>query len=133
MATYDPDTTIHLSGRRSGFRLWSWLALVVVLLSAAPTGELTRTRLVGSAFDPATASLALSPKLPKAKALVQAAKRPDPGRNLDAGLSLVASRDELFGSRLASADRARPLGRDAAPFPSRPLTRAHGPRAPPAA
>ena len=39
--------------------------LLVVLLSAAPTGGQPRTQIVGSAFDPATTSVAVSPKRPK--------------------------------------------------------------------
>jgi hypothetical protein len=36
--------------------------LVVVLLSAAPTGGQVQVRAIGSAFDPATVSVAVSPK-----------------------------------------------------------------------
>jgi hypothetical protein len=36
--------------------------LVVVLLSAAPTGSQVQVRSIGSAFDPATVSVAVSPK-----------------------------------------------------------------------
>jgi len=39
--------------------------LFVVLLSAAPTGAAPRTLLVGSAFDPATTSVAMGAKRPR--------------------------------------------------------------------
>ena len=44
---------------RRAFALWAWAMLFVVLLSAVPTGGQARTRLVGSAFDPTTVSVAL--------------------------------------------------------------------------
>jgi len=52
---------------RVPFLIWGWAMLLVVLMSAAPTGAQARVRLVGSALDPASVSVALSPKQPKAK------------------------------------------------------------------
>ena len=48
------------SSHRPVFAPWAWLMLVVVLLSAAPINGQPRTRLVGSAFDPASVAAALS-------------------------------------------------------------------------
>lgn len=45
--------------------------LLVVLLSAAPTGGQPRTQIVGSAFDPATNSVVVSPKRPRVDASVK--------------------------------------------------------------
>lgn len=42
--------------------VWQWLTLLVVLLSAVPSGALPGMRAVGSAFDPAAASVAIGPK-----------------------------------------------------------------------
>lgn len=64
---------ISRRGPRSPFLIWGWVMLLVVLLSAAPTGGQVRSRLVGSAFDPATFSVALNPKQSKSKALAKAA------------------------------------------------------------
>jgi hypothetical protein len=43
------------------FLLWSWAMLLVILLSAAPTTAQPRSRIVGSAFDPSTTCVAISP------------------------------------------------------------------------
>jgi len=133
MQSNDPNATPGSVKRPIRFMLWSWLTLLVVLLSAAPSGEQTRTRPVGSAFDPTTASVAVNPKQPKAKALSYAAKRPLPGPTLDTLPSLVASPNEFVRGRLANGNRAQPIAPVALVLHSRPLTRAHGPRAPPTA
>jgi hypothetical protein len=59
-------------GPRVPFLIWGWAMLFVVLLSATPTGGQVRSRLVGSAFDPTTVSVALGPKQPKAKVFAKA-------------------------------------------------------------
>ncbi len=41
--------------------LWGWALLLLVLLSAAPTGAQAGTRVVGSAFDPSTVSVTVAP------------------------------------------------------------------------
>jgi hypothetical protein len=44
-------------------RWWTvWATLLVVLLSAAPTGPQVQLRLIGSAFDPASSTVVVSPK-----------------------------------------------------------------------
>ncbi len=55
--------------------LWGWAMLLVVLLSAAPTGGQPRTRHLGSAFDPATLSVVLSPKQPRLNGAVSSQHR----------------------------------------------------------
>ena len=47
---------------RGSFSLWGWIMLLVIMLSAAPTGGAPRTQLFGSAFDPATYSVTTAPK-----------------------------------------------------------------------
>ena len=42
--------------------VWQWLTLLVVLLSAVPSAALPGMRAVGSAFDPAAASVVVGPK-----------------------------------------------------------------------
>ncbi|OYW45135.1 MAG: hypothetical protein B7Z08_06110 [Sphingomonadales bacterium 32-68-7] len=58
--------------------LWGWGLVLLVLFSAAPTGGPPRTRLVGSAFDPATVSVALSPRETKLKDLLKSAPSDEP-------------------------------------------------------
>jgi hypothetical protein len=109
--------------------------LLVVLLSAVPTGGQARSRLVGSAFDPTTVSVALSPKQPKAKASAQAPDRrrlPDSASGnapVQLALAPVAA---LVIARSAEAG-ASPFAQPATVTGPRALTRAHGPRAPPLA
>jgi len=74
--------TNHPHGRKPqpAHWLWGcWVMLLVVLLSAAPTGAQPRTRLVGSAFDPSTISVAVSPKPLKADPWLKKARGKRPG------------------------------------------------------
>jgi hypothetical protein len=119
--------------RRTPFLLWSWAMLLVVLLSAAPTGGAPRTQVVGSAFDPATVSVALNPKSPKAKAAIVVAGGGLPDVGLDSPPALAAAaaaygRDEFAnaGGAVVAVPVARPVGPHA-------FVRAHGARAPPTA
>ena len=108
--------------------------LCVVLLSAVPSAGQARTRLVGSAFDPTTVSVALSPKQPKAKAAAQSPDRrrlPESSGEPQAQLALVAAAD--VGLARASEAGSSPFARAAPAAGPRALTRAHGPRAPPQA
>lgn len=117
-----------------GFALWALSMLLVVLLSAMPSEGEARTRLVGSAFDPTTVSVALSPKLPKAKVKAQPSERrrlPDlladgPAVQFAPGFAMPAA------SAAAAAAASVAPGPVAAPLPAA-LARAHGPRAPPRA
>lgn len=109
--------------------LWGWGLLFVVLLSAAPTGGPPRSRLVGSAFDPATVSVALSPRQPKVKATVEQARPDDPGK-LNPQLPLAAATATL--PEIAALDSS---ARAAFPIRATPdirrLVRPLGARAPP--
>lgn len=121
------------SARRdpAAFLLWGWTMLLVILLSATPTEGVTGTRAMGSAFDPTTASVVLSPKqlrLGASVAIPGKRKVPDvvgPASLVPMMLALVPSpllQVEAFQSGLLRAD--------ASPLLS---SRAHAPRAPPAA
>ena len=61
--------------RGASFLVWGWAMLLVVALSAAPTGGQMRSRAIGSAFDPATLSVALSPRPAKARVAKAAGNR----------------------------------------------------------
>lgn len=109
--------------------LWGWGLVLVVLLSAAPTGGAPRTRMVGSAFDPATVSEALNPRQPKLKAALKQAARGEPGKFLpdpQGDLAVVAVPE------VGTPDRAEPTrwGTSHATEAQR-LVRPLGARAPP--
>lgn len=106
--------------------------LLVVLLSAAPTGGQPRTRLVGSAFDPATTSVVVSPKRPKVDASVE---KTEGDKRLDliasTGFWPAASRDVHFPIAPASAGRAIFPPVDSVAAGLNPLARSQAARAPP--
>lgn len=115
------------------FALWVVAMLLVVLLSAMPSGGQARTRLVGSAFDPTTVSVALSPKQPKAKA---SAQTPDRRRLPDSAFGqapvlLALAPATMFVFAGSTEPGASPFARPAPVARPGALTRAHGPRAPP--
>jgi hypothetical protein len=56
------ETTLAAIRPRAAFSLWGWAMLLVIMLSAAPTGGALRTQVFGSAFDPATYSVTTAPK-----------------------------------------------------------------------
>lgn len=117
------------------FALSILATLLVVLLSAVPGGGEALTRLVGSAFDPTTVSVALSPKQPKAKVSAQSPDRrrlPDSASGEPSPTLALAPAAALVLARSAETG-ARPFARPAAVAAPRALTRAHGPRAPPRA
>lgn len=106
--------------------------LLVVLLSAAPTGGQVRSRLVGSAFDPASVSVALYPKQPKAKAVAKVANGGLPASEADG--------PPLHPGTAGVLQPLPALHLDRAPLPAPlPVTlaraglspKAHGARAPP--
>jgi hypothetical protein len=116
---------------RRGFALWVVAMLVVVLLSALPSGGQARSRLVGSAFDPTTVSVALSPKQPKAKASLESSYRqrlPDTTSGEPAPLYPASVSAAAPGGQAETGPGLS--GRSITAVP-RSLTRAHGPRAPP--
>jgi len=116
----------------AAFLLWGWAMLLVVLLSAAPTGGPPRTRLLGSAFDPATVSVVVSPKKPRLDSSTSSASK----RKLPETASAA-----LLASAVIPSPAHEPLPRSQRPWRSgegpvavqRPLARAHGARAPPLA
>ena len=117
------------------FALWVLAMLLVVLLSAMPSGGQARTRLVGSAFDPTTVSVALSPKQPKAKTSAQAPDRrrlPDTASGDGPVQLALAPAAALVIARSVEAG-ASPFAQPATVAGPRALTRAHGARAPPEA
>lgn len=73
-------TNRQFSSRKGGaaFLFWAWAMLVVVLLSATPTSAQPRTRLVGSAFDPASVSVLVSPRKPKPDQGIRKSAESDP-------------------------------------------------------
>lgn len=121
--------------RRSPFPLWGWAMLLVVLFCAAPTGGQPGTRVVGSAFDPATNAVALNVKQPKIGGVATARKSPrwNPPAKLPVGADAAAP--------VAPAPPAAAFAETVRPAPvrapvrtaalERRLTRPLGTRAPP--
>jgi hypothetical protein len=116
----------------AAFLLWGWAMLLVVLLSAAPTGGPPRTRLLGSAFDPASVSVVLSPKQVRVNASTSSPNKRKPGEAMG-GLSRVANSPRLPALQLlAAAPLAITARREPITLPLS-FTRANAPRAPPLA
>lgn len=116
---------------RSMVLAWAWAVLLVVLLSAAPTGAQPGTRLIGSAFDPATVSVALrSEQLAVDAAAVPLPKRKHAGEQQEACTAVAPCRSVALLPTPAERPFSR-IGREGLTgwLTS---TRAHGPRAPPA-
>ena len=114
------------------FLLSGWAILLVVLMSATPAGEQIRLRAVGSAFDPATAAVALGPKKQKVEARQVASSRAD--REVDgpdfAPLRAILPPVELLRpADLAGQQTFARVGFVAAPV--KPLARPQSARAPP--
>lgn len=107
--------------------------LLVVALHAAPTGGQAPTRLVGSAFDPTTTSVALSPK--RANTLVAAKEiRRDPSSRPGMDAPAISRGAAVAHPAFESFPHAAPAQPYAvAALPERRLTRPVGTRAPPAA
>lgn len=120
------------SGNRPAFAPWAWLMLVVVLLSAAPINGQPRTRLVGSAFDPASVSVVVRPgKTPLHSPSASLEKRKAPDAEPD-GMPLFAIVERLdLAARPSPAVEARPDALPPTPFEPRRSWRAHQSRAPP--
>lgn len=80
--TNDTQTLHRAQSRRPVFQLWGWAMLFVVLLCSAAASGQPRTRIVGSAFDPTTTSVALNPKQPRMAAkAAKSAKGKLPGKD----------------------------------------------------
>jgi hypothetical protein len=115
---------------RFGFLLWGWAMLLVVLVSAAPDGAAPGSREIGSAFDPATPSVAIGPQQPREVVAIQIEQPPVPamsagGAGMFLPIQIVSSGDEASGSFIAHRSPAAGDPRSA--------NRAHGARAPPLA
>ncbi|GEM_PF-1747298 len=122
-----------------GLRRWppsillGWLILLVVVLSAAPTGGEPRTRLIGSAFDPASVSVALNRKPQTLAAHAQAGDDGERGRPEPPTMVASAAPQQRTAAPAQTIDPPREAAAavtKVAPFP---VGTQHGPRAPPAA
>ncbi|WP_235506569.1 hypothetical protein [Altererythrobacter sp. Root672] len=110
-----------------------WIMLLVVLISAVPTMGQARTRVIGSAFDPATYSVVVSPKKPRVTGDKTSMDRKTPLDHLFDGVPLSSAAEPVLilpAFALATQVRYQPLPSQTVGRPA--LTRAHGPRAPPA-
>jgi hypothetical protein len=118
-------------GHRPAFRFWGWTMLIVVLLCSAAASGQPRTRLIGSAFDPTTTSVALHPKRPRVAAkIVKAAGKSLPSKADPLQLVAIAARPSPATDPTAAnitEQHARPAAVIVARSPTLPL----GARAPP--
>jgi hypothetical protein len=107
--------------------------LMVILISAAPDGAAPGSRAIGSAFDPATSSVAVGRQQAR-KAAPSVPDNGQPARPLAgaSGLDAAAPQLALASSGFAANRSPRPVPPDT-PYDPRSLNRAHGARAPPAA
>ena len=120
--------------RLRAFPLWARLMLLVVLLSAAPTSAQPRTRLVGSAFDPASVSVVVRPKNSRVVSTAVSqdkSKLPDDHGGSVLALSMLAVPGVVM--QLAPCAAAPVESAPAAVVRPRVLCKANPPRAPPAA
>jgi len=108
--------------RRTGrlrFLAWGWAMIAVVLLSSAPTSAQPRSTLAGSAFDPASTAVVISPKRMRADAAVRKAVPTPPPEKVLSGPGDIAVAPPL-ASRLPQAtpqwDYVPPPDDDAAPI-----------------
>ena len=114
--------------------LWGWLMLAVVLLSAMPASGAPRTRWIGSAFDPATISVALSPRIPKAQASAAKLEKKRPvDHHIGSPPGPLCGASSAIARRAIAGQRHEFGWSGHAATSHRPLVRANAPRAPPAA
>lgn len=112
-----------------------WAMLLVVLISAVPTTGQARTRLIGSAFDPATYSVVVSPKKPRVTGSKTSLDRKTPLDHLFDGTPIqvvVAGPVPILPALVMVAGLSYDT-LSAEPDSHFHSTRANGPRAPPAA
>ncbi|KHL26157.1 hypothetical protein PK98_06525 [Croceibacterium mercuriale] len=118
--------------RPTAFLLWGWALLLLVLLSAAPTGAQPCARLIGSAFDPSTVSVTVRPSTREESTGIKLRwagptdDAPDLPPRLLATLDLAAA-SQAFVSAQELPDIAVPAPASV----SGPLSRSHPARAPP--
>lgn len=133
----------HSRGSRKSFlRRWrvptfwlsGWAILLVVLLSATPSGEQIRLRTVGSAFDPATAAVTVGPKKPKieARQLISGRTDQDTG-GPDFAPLLATSQAVELRRPIDFAGQQTLAWINFVAAPAKPLARPHTARAPPIA
>jgi len=119
--------------RRPVFQFWGWTMLLVVLLCSAAASGQPRTRLIGSAFDPATTSVALNPKQPRMAAKINKSAGgdlPDKGTvDPQPVIAIVAGPPHTAGR--SQADVAEKHTQPAAAIVGRSPTLPLGARAPP--
>jgi hypothetical protein len=115
----------------AAFMLWGWTMLLVVLLSAAPTGAQPRSSFLGSAFDPSTVSVVLSPKQLRLNGAASTQYRKKPPESVGGGSLLIASLAD-WTARLVPEWTEPSSYHSALPIGARHLlTSVYGPRAPP--
>lgn len=116
----------------AAFLLWGWAMLLVVLLSAAPTEGPPRSRLLGSAFDPASVSVVLSPKQLRLNASSSSLNKRKPDETMG-GQPLIADAARWQAPELLPAAGSPAIDGTGPATSALSFTRANGPRAPPLA
>ncbi len=123
-------STFFRRGGNMPFVLWGWAMLVVVVLSATPTSAHPRSRLIGSAFDPATVSVVVSPRKARPDEWTRKPPEDDPaGAAFDNQPDASLARPIPLAASVGARADAVP-SRVASP-PRRPAVRAHAPTEPP--
>lgn len=107
--------------------------LLVIVLSAAPTSAHPRTRLIGSAFDPATVSVAIGARKARTDEWARKCTEGDPAKTTvgDQPYDLIFV--GLVGFEASAGQRTGAAETPVDVSLRRPLTRAHAPTGPPLA
>ena len=113
------------------FTLWGWAMLLVIVLSAAPTSAHPRTRLIGSAFDPATVSVLIGPRKERADEWGRKSAEGDPGNATFGDQPQGSVVVGLAEPRAPITQRKGAAERPADTSVRRPPMRAHAPTGPP--
>lgn len=119
----------------TAFLLWGWALLLLVLLSAAPTAAQPAPRLVGSAFDPTTASVTIAPSKRDSSVAVRKLRWNDPDDDATGSPPALVQRVNLRAAGRRNPSVPVPAGH-AARSPDialDALVRSHPARAPPSA
>lgn len=118
------------------FALWCWAMLLVVLMSAAPTSGHVRTRLIGSAFDPASVSVALNTKQTKARSVSAQRQQdglPDEWQGRPSLPAVTTGASGLTSTAAPIRTASAPAAASVSPTYAGIFPRANGARAPPSA
>lgn len=118
---------------RLGFLAWGWAMLLVIAVSAAPDGGAPGSRLVGSAFDPATASVMVGPQQPRVVLAATNDEQAPPAVPSGGAGEFATATSSAMRSPAADADGSLLAHRPPGSGDPRSLTRANGARAPPKA